>query len=463
MIRRVPFWALLGVALALALAVGSGAFSSAPPTAAQRATALESVIRCPTCEDLSAANSSAEAAVTVRATIRRLIAKGDTDQQIKSYLAARYGSSIILDPPASGWSLLVWVLPLVGGLAAFGVLGYVVVTRRHLVEAPPSEAAAAEERAERSSSLDDLDQRRRFLEQSLADAYAEHRAGDLSDHDYQVFRRRDTARLAVLDLRMAALAEGSTGTAAVGAADGAADGVADGAADGVADGAADGVADGAADGAASESDPVEADGAADGEADSAAERLTRPKRSRRQRVLVGGAVTAFGSAIVLLVALFASNQLPGQAITGNVALSQQEQAAQTLAQAAALENQNQLGQAAQLYHKVLAQNPKDEVALAQLGWLEYEIGQQGADASLIANGRNKLEQAVKLDPGDYAVRLYLGTVLLQLDHDPAGAVAQYKRFLAANPPGAVLAQAAPTLRQAYGQAGVPVPAGVPAG
>jgi tetratricopeptide (TPR) repeat protein len=151
-----------------------------------------------------------------------------------------------------------------------------------------------------------------------------------------------------------------------------------------------------------------------------------------------------------------------EAITGNVSLSQQQQAAQTLAQAAALENENQLGEAAQLYDKVLAKDPKNEVALAQLGWLEYEIGQNGADASLIADGRAKLEQAVKLNPDDYAVRLYLGTVLLQTDHDAAGAVAQYERFLAADPPGAVLAQAAPTLRQAYAQAGVPVPAQVPA-
>ena len=112
--RRFPLWTLLGVVLVVALVVGSGVLSSSPPTAAQRAYAIESSIRCPSCEDLSVAESSASTAVTVRATVTQLIAEGRTDQQIESYLVDRYGSSIVLDPPASGWSLLVWLLPVVG-------------------------------------------------------------------------------------------------------------------------------------------------------------------------------------------------------------------------------------------------------------------------------------------------------------------------------------------------------------
>ena len=113
--RRFPLWTLLGVVLVVALVVGSGVLSSSPPTAAQRAAAIESVIRCPSCEDLSVAQSSAPTAVAVRATVAQLIAEGRTDEQIEDYLVARYGASIVLDPPASGWSLLVWLLPLAGG------------------------------------------------------------------------------------------------------------------------------------------------------------------------------------------------------------------------------------------------------------------------------------------------------------------------------------------------------------
>ena len=116
--RRFPLWTLLGVVLVVALLVGSGVFSSTPPTGAQRAASIESVIRCPSCEDLSVADSSAPTAVTVRATVRQLVDHGLTDSQIEDYLVARYGSAIVLDPPTSGWSSLVWVLPVAGGVLA---------------------------------------------------------------------------------------------------------------------------------------------------------------------------------------------------------------------------------------------------------------------------------------------------------------------------------------------------------
>ena len=64
---------------------------------------------------------------------------------------------------------------------------------------------------------------------------------------------------------------------------------------------------------------------------------------------------------------------------------------------------------------------------------------------------------MKLAPGDYAARLYLGTVLLQQDDNAAGAVAQYRLFLADGPPAALVEQAAPVISGAYQKAGLPVP------
>ncbi len=149
-------WTLLGVTLVAALVVGSGVFSSSPPTAAQRASAIESVIRCPSCEDLSVATSSAPTAVAVRDTIRQQVAEGRTDQQIEAYLVARYGSAIVLDPPARGWSLLVWLLPLLGGALAVGVLVVVLVRRGAAV----GDAAASAAETETAS----FEERRHFLD-----------------------------------------------------------------------------------------------------------------------------------------------------------------------------------------------------------------------------------------------------------------------------------------------------------
>lgn len=189
----------------------------------------------------------------------------------------------------------------------------------------------------------------------------------------------------------------------------------------------------------------------------------RRARTRRSWWFLGGAVVAFAAALVLAVSLFATDRQPGQSITGSFAQTQQQQIEETLGQAATEVDQGQVGQAAQLYQSVLDKHPDNEVALAQLGWLEYQTGVHGASPQLIADARTKLDDAVRLDPGDFAARLYLGTVLLKQDNDAVGAVAQYRRFLADRPPSALVVQASPDIRAAFQGAGLPVPPGLSGG
>ncbi|HEY5109366.1 MAG TPA: cytochrome c-type biogenesis protein CcmH [Acidimicrobiales bacterium] len=422
--RHFPLWTALGVVLVVALLVGSGVWSSSPPTNAQRAAAIEAVIRCPSCEDLSVAVSSAPTAVTVRATVRHLVDQGQSDQQVKDYLAARYGSTIVLDPAISGWSALVWVLPVVGGLVGAAVLVWVLVRRRR-------RGAGDLDADVRGVTVDPvvLEERRRFLAQSLADADAEYLAGDLSDADYLVLRQRDLARLDALGPATTTMVSGpAVAPTAVATATG-----------------------------TLTPDPTGSTGASA----TVSEPSTTPRRRGRNKWFLIGSIGCFVAALAVAVPLFSSSRLPGQTATGSVSLSPSQQLARSLDQAAAVENQGQLGQAAQLYQTVLTTHPDNEVALAQLGWLEYRIGRQGSSASLIGDARVKLSRAATLDPGDYAVHLYLGTVLMQLDGDASGAVDQFTRFLASEPPATVVAQAAPVLRQAYTAAGRPLPIGIP--
>lgn len=419
--RRLPLWTALGAVLIVALIVGSGVLSSSSPTAAQRALAIESALRCPSCEDLTVAESSASTAVTVRATVSRMIAQGQTNQQIENYLVARYGSTIVLDPPASGWSLLVWLVPLVGGLAAVGMLVALLVRRRnaaHATRVDPGEVVGG-----RALTPAEAAEQRAFLQQSLADADAEFLAGDLSDADYLALRQRDMVRLAALGAP-GVPAETPTPVAAE-ATDHSAE-------------------------SAESAEPMEHEG------------RRAPSRARRNRWFLGGAVAAFGAALVVAVFGFASGRQPGQSITGSFAETPQQQLAEKLDQAASDENQGQLANAAKLYQSVLTQHPNNEVAMAQLGWLEYQTGRSGNNPTLVADGRAKLNRAVQLGPNDYAVRLYLGTVLLQQTGDSKGAVAQYRDFLADDPPPSVVSQAAPELREAFEAAGQPVPAQVSA-
>ena len=202
--RRIPWWTLFGVVAVIALVIGSGVLSSSTPTAGQRASAIETDIRCPSCEDLSVAQSSAPTAVAVRATVQRQIAEGRSDQQIEAYLESRYGASIELDPPASGWTLLVWLVPLFAGVVALALVTTVLV-RRHLAVLDgaagddPGSVSSAGDDPELPNDPDRLADRRAFLVRSLSDADAEYLAGDLSDRDYLALRRRDMQRLASID------------------------------------------------------------------------------------------------------------------------------------------------------------------------------------------------------------------------------------------------------------------------
>ena len=140
MSRRLS-WMLLAVVLAGALAYGARG-DSGPPTEDQRVRRIPSVVRCPTCQGLSVAQSDAPAARSIDDEVRRRVQAGESDRQIKDYLVSRYGQDIILQPEAEGVGLLVWALPLLGGAAA--IAGLVVVLRGRRVR-PGRKVSAADQ------------------------------------------------------------------------------------------------------------------------------------------------------------------------------------------------------------------------------------------------------------------------------------------------------------------------------
>ena len=112
----------LVVIAAVALAIGSGVGRSSPPTLRARAASLEAQIRCPSCEDISVAESDASAAIEARHQITQMLSSGSSDAEIEQSFVARYGPSILLVPPSSGLGSLVWLIPLVAGVLALGAL-----------------------------------------------------------------------------------------------------------------------------------------------------------------------------------------------------------------------------------------------------------------------------------------------------------------------------------------------------
>jgi cytochrome c-type biogenesis protein CcmH len=125
---RLPLWLRVGLPVAVlvvALVVGSGALDSTPPSVGQRAAALEAGVRCPSCTDVSVADSNATTAIAVRHQIESMVAAGRSNDDIDQALVSEYGQTILLVPPDAGGLPLIWILPIVvavGAVAGVGVL-----------------------------------------------------------------------------------------------------------------------------------------------------------------------------------------------------------------------------------------------------------------------------------------------------------------------------------------------------
>ncbi len=115
-----------GLCLALALAVFGGASAkeavevAANPALEARMMVMAAELRCLVCQNQTIADSHADLAVDLRNQIRDQMAKGQSDDQIRDYMTARYGDFVLYKPPFKPTTALLWVGPpllLVGALA----------------------------------------------------------------------------------------------------------------------------------------------------------------------------------------------------------------------------------------------------------------------------------------------------------------------------------------------------------
>lgn len=150
MIRRWGPWIALGVVVAIALAVVL--WPHGGQSAAARAHDLETELKCPECQGLSVADSQAPTSRAIRADIKRRIARGESDAEIRQAYVDRYGESILLSPQDSGVSLIVWVLPVL--VLVLGATGIVFALRRNRGE-PHLHATDADEQLVERTRVDD--------------------------------------------------------------------------------------------------------------------------------------------------------------------------------------------------------------------------------------------------------------------------------------------------------------------
>lgn len=111
------------------------------PALEARARRLSLELRCLVCQNQSIDDSDAALAGDLRRIVRERINAGDTDQQIRDFLVARYGEFVLLRPPLSIRTVLLWALPGAALLIGAG-LAWTLFRRRGPSEATPSLGAA---------------------------------------------------------------------------------------------------------------------------------------------------------------------------------------------------------------------------------------------------------------------------------------------------------------------------------
>ncbi len=130
-----------GAALALAASVLCAWTALAAPTPDDQAQSIANELMCPVCAGQTVAESGAELAVQMRATIRERLARGETREQIIAYFVAQFGEGVLAAPPRRGVGLLLWLsLPAALGI---GFLVLVLYVRRSVAAGLPAASRPA--------------------------------------------------------------------------------------------------------------------------------------------------------------------------------------------------------------------------------------------------------------------------------------------------------------------------------
>src|SRR5215469_6420104 len=102
------------LALAVIAAVWSTLWIVAPgqQTLDMRVQRVASQLKCLICQGESVADSPSTLAQQMRASIRRQLQAGRSEQDVIHYFQQSYGDQIIWSPPWQGFSLLAWLVPI---------------------------------------------------------------------------------------------------------------------------------------------------------------------------------------------------------------------------------------------------------------------------------------------------------------------------------------------------------------
>lgn len=126
------------------------------PKLAARYEKLTNELRCPKCENESLASSQAPIAGDIRNRIGLWLKAGESDDQIRQQLVARFGEYVLYKPRIESRTWLLWGFPGIAVVLGVLILGLFVVRHRRnrVTELDASEREHLAELLKRHSSED---------------------------------------------------------------------------------------------------------------------------------------------------------------------------------------------------------------------------------------------------------------------------------------------------------------------
>ena len=172
----------------------------------------------------------------------------------------------------------------------------------------------------------------------------------------------------------------------------------------------------------------------------------RPVKTRRPLVVTLGVVLLVAAVAGGAVAAFSGPRDPGAPMTGSLP----DTPSGKMQRALQLESEGKAADALRIYDELIRADPRNIAALSYRGWL---LKRAGLPDQALAS----LDQAIAVDPKFPDAHFFRGMVLYQDRKDPAGAVAEFRLFLANNPPPEMVPLVEDVLRRAMADAGQPAP------
>lgn len=115
------------------------------PVLEQRARDISLGLRCLVCQNQSIDDSDAPLARDLRVLVRERLEAGDSNDEVESFVVARYGDFVLLRPPVNAYTIILWVAPALVLVA--GATGILMAVRRKRVVRTVSALSDQEEEA----------------------------------------------------------------------------------------------------------------------------------------------------------------------------------------------------------------------------------------------------------------------------------------------------------------------------